>query len=145
MNYQYTDGRNNRQSDPLEHIAKNKINWGLNYLTLNEKLNINLRFNHVISRQTPLSNHYFNGKAPSFHVANLLLSYQGWHMNRITITPSIEIKNLFDKDYLGVGRQDGSSQISQFDPNSQIDPSGFIPPYHPQSGRVIEAKIRVKF
>ena len=145
LNYQYTDGKHACHNNPLAHIAKNKINWGLNYLTLNDKLNINLRFNHALDRQAPEINSYFTKNVPNYHVANLLVSYKNFNIGELTLTPSIEIKNLFDEKYLGVGRQDGSSDISRYDPQNNANPLGFIPPYHPQPGRVIEAKIRVKF
>jgi len=147
INYQYTDGKHACHNNPLAHIAKNKINWGLNYLTLKDTLNINFRSNHVLDRQAPEVNSFFKNNVPNYHVANLLLSYKKLQIGELTITPSIEIKNLFDKKYLGVGRQDGSSDISKYEPNGDntINPVGFIAPYHPQPGRVIEAKIRVKF
>ncbi len=145
LNYQFTDGSNNIEQNTLEHIAKNKINWGINYLTLKNKLNINLRFNHILNRQTPDSNSYFTGDAASLTLANMHIAWRAMSVNGIEITPSLMIKNLFDKDYLAVGRQDGSSQVSDYDPKTNINPIGFTPPYHPQAGRMIEARVSIKF
>lgn len=144
-NYQFTEGENNASTLSLQHTAKHKINWGVSLDSFEQKLNINFRMNHLLSRATPPSNRYFVGQAPSVSLANLVVSWHGWSTSSVTITPQLLINNLFDKQFLGVGRQDGSSDINRYDPEYNINPNGFAPPYHPQPGRTIAANIKVTF
>ena len=144
-NYQFTEGENNSSTLSLQHTAKHKINWGVSVDSFEQNLNINFRVNHLLSRAVPPSNRYFVEKAPSVTLANLVVSWHGWSTSSVNITPQLLINNLFDKQFLGVGRQDGSSDISSYDPEYNINPNGFTPPYHPQPGRTIAANIKVSF
>jgi outer membrane receptor protein involved in Fe transport len=74
------------------------------------------------------------GFAPGYTVANLSVTLNRW-LARFHLVPQLVIKNLFDEDYYGLGRQSGSSNIADYDPATNPNPAGFIPPYHPQPGR----------
>ncbi|MDP4985060.1 TonB-dependent receptor plug domain-containing protein [Pseudoalteromonas tunicata] len=145
FNYQFTDGKQDTANLAIAHTAKHKINWGLSYNALNEQLNINFRMNHLLSRSVPLSNSYFEHKAPNASIANLVMSWQGWQLNNVNITPQLIINNVFDHQYLGVGRQDGSSDVTQYNAATNVNPIGFAPPYHPEPGRTIAAQLTATF
>lgn len=120
----------------LAHTATNKLNLGINWQPLQNTFNINLKANYVGSRATPATNSYFEDQAPSYTKLDLVLSwanlfdYQG-------LSTQLILNNMFDESYFGVGRQAGSSVREDYDPATNPDPVGFIPPYHPQSGRVV--------
>jgi len=122
----------------IDHTAKHKINTGFNWLTLDEHLNINFRVNYVGKRKVPVTNAFFNNHAPEYFKANLAFTGKNlvndplW---KVDVEPQLIIKNLFDEDFVGVGRQSGSSDRNAFDPDTNPNPAGFIPPYHPQPGR----------
>jgi outer membrane receptor protein involved in Fe transport len=73
------------------------------------------------------------------------MSWQGWQLNNVNITPQLIINNVFDHQYLGVGRQDGSSDVTQYNAATNVNPIGFAPPYHPEPGRTIAAQLTATF
>jgi outer membrane receptor for ferrienterochelin and colicins len=78
-NYQFTQGNRNDHWQAVEHTARNKWNIGLNWLTLDDKLNISLRSNIVGSRKVPLSNGYYTEYALGYEKTNLTLSWNDLH------------------------------------------------------------------
>jgi outer membrane receptor protein involved in Fe transport len=148
----WTQGQSNQDSwGDLEHVAAWKLNVGLNWLTLGEHLNSNIRVNFVGKTLAPKSNHYMwrehGGYAPSYTRVNLTLTLKrvlGQHFE-----PQLVVRNLLDRDHFTLGRQDGRSDIANWDPNSteasSINPQGFIPAYHPQAGRTILLNMRYTF
>jgi len=139
FNYIFLEARDEGgRWDDIEHTAKHKINAGFNWLTLQQHLNINFRLNYVGERKVPITNSFFNDLAPGYTKANLVLTGKSLLKDRlwnIEAEPQLIVKNLFDEDIVGVGRQAGSSDRSAFDPDTNPNPAGFIPPYHPQPGR----------
>jgi outer membrane receptor for ferrienterochelin and colicins len=135
-NYIYLQGATDGNGwGKLAHTASNKLNFGVNWQPLTKTFNINLKANYVGKRKTPTTNTFFDGQAPSytkldavFTWANLY-DYQG-------LSTQIVINNLLDESFFGVGRQAGSSVRDDYDPATNPDPAGFIPPYHPQPGRI---------
>ncbi len=120
----------------LAHTATNKLNFGVNWQPLENTFNINLKANYVGSRTTPVSNRYFDGKAPSYTKLDLVLSWVDL-FEYSGLSSQFIVNNMFDESYFGVGRQAGSSIRDEYDPATNPDPAGFIPPYHPQPGRTI--------
>ena len=120
----------------LPNTAQNKINIGANWQPLEPTFNVNMRLNYVGKRETPLSNTYFNDKAPSYTKFDLVLTWAEL-FSKQGLSTQLVLNNLFDESYYGVGRQSGSSISSEYDPASNPDPAGFIPAYHPQAGRTI--------
>jgi outer membrane cobalamin receptor len=119
----------------IDHTAKHKINAGVNLHLLKGKATTDLRMNYVGKRKAPESNiwmqEYQSGYAPSYLKFNLNLTLK---INEI-IYAQIKIDNLFDEKYYGVGRESGSSFIDRYDYQTNINPEGIIPAYHPQPGR----------
>lgn len=148
----WTQGQSSRGSwGDIEHVAAFKLNLGLNWLTFAEHLNTNIRMNLVGKTLAPKSNRYIwrehGGYAPSFFCVNLTLTLRrvlGDHFE-----PQLVVRNLLDRDHFTLGRQDGNSDISEWDPlgnnSSSIDPSGFTPAYHPQPGRRVLLNMRYTF
>ena len=64
----------------------------------------------------------------------------------LPLMPQLIVRNLLDVDYMGIGRQSGSGTrpVDGLQPQVQ-NPSGFIPPYHPQPGREIYFRLRYDF
>jgi len=56
-NYQYLS----HTDKEIDNVAKNKFNFGLNYLLLN-KVNFNVRANYIGKTKAPVSNVYFHTK-----------------------------------------------------------------------------------
>ena len=144
-NYQFTQGNQNDHWQAVEHTARNKWNIGLNWLTLDDKLNISLRSNIVGSRKVPVSNGYYTDYAPGYEKTHLTLSWNDWHWGSLRLSPQVVVKNVFDEAYAGVGRQDGRSDASQYDPLNNPNPEGFVPGYHPQPGRTVLLNLRFEF
>lgn len=145
-NYAYTRGKDGSE---IDNISQHKINLGINYLLANH-LNINLRGNWRGKIKAPNSNLYYqpknaatltnigydyvtepnpDGYLDSHLIFNLTLTGRN-----LPIQPQLLIRNLLDKNYLYMGRQSGSGTRPINQPVVQ-NPSGFIPPYHPQPGR----------
>jgi hypothetical protein len=67
---------------------------------------------------------------------NLTLTARNLFGTDAKLEPQLIVRNLLDTDYTGIGRQSGSGMrpVDALQPTMQ-NPSGFIPPYHPQPGR----------
>lgn len=154
-NYQYLS----HTDKEIDNVAKNKFNFGLNYLLLN-KVNFNVRANYFGKTKAPVSNVYFHTKTQetinqtgydyvteenpdgyldSHFLVNATLSGKNLLSNKKwDITPQIIISNLFDVKYAFMGRQsgDGARPVDAIQ-SSVLNPQGFIPAYHPQQGRSI--------
>ena len=144
FNYHYSDGDQDLAANALNHTTDHKINWGINYHVM-PNLTIDLRANHLINRNAPTSNAYFDKHAPSLSLYNLVLSAPNLTISGINLTPQLIVKNLFDKQYTLVGRQDGASDINEYDIERNADPQGFTPAYHPQMGRTLALQVLVSF
>lgn len=136
-NYIYQQGASNGDGwGKLAHTAEHKLNFGVNWQPLTDTFNVNLKANYVGKRKTPTTNTFFDDQAPSYTKMDAVFSwanlfdYQG-------LSTQIVINNLLDESFFGVGRQAGSSVREDYDPATNPDPAGFIPPYHPQQGRVV--------
>ncbi len=145
LNYQYTEGKQDGDWTAVANTARHKYNFGFNWLTLDGRLNINLRSNILASRKVPASNGYYDNYAPGYEKANLTLTWQNLQWASMTITPQLIVKNLFDERYAGIGRQDGRSDASQYHPLTNPNPEGFVPAYHPQPGRTVMFNVEMKF
>jgi hypothetical protein len=62
------------------------------------------------------------------------------------LTPQLVVRNLLGSEYTGIGRQSGSGTrpLDELQPLVQ-NPSGFIPPYHPQPGRELFIVLQYDF
>ena len=147
FNYILTEGKKEEEKNwrEIEHVAKHKVNFGINWLTLKNHLNINMRCNYVGRIKAPDSNTWIQnhegGYAPEYFLANLVITLRRL-FKRVDLTPQIIIQNIFNEKYYGLGRQSGSGDRDQYDPVSNINPIGFIPAYHPQPGRTIMFNLR---
>ena len=156
--YTLTLGENGNEVD---NISKHKFNFVANYLLLN-KFNVNIRGNLVSKIKAPISNRYFypkdeesiqsvgydymieddpDGYLEGYFLCNLTLTGIDLFPDltrKFSVEPQLIIRNLFDKDYLGIGRQTGSGvrPVDEIQPEIR-NPKGFIPAYHPQPGREI--------
>jgi outer membrane cobalamin receptor len=143
-NYMFTRGKRDESWGDIERIARHKFNLGVSWL-ITPDWDLNLRFNYVGKRKAQATNRwllaYEDGYAPAYHKTNLVLTWQGvdW------IELQLQVNNLFDQAYYGIGRRSGDSFRDDYDPDSQVNPPGFIPPYHPQPGREIFCQFRLKF
>ena len=145
MNYIFTEGKEAGANwGDMDNVAKNKINAGLNWLTFSNHLNVNVRTNYVGRRKVPDDNAYFTDYAPGYTKTNLTLTCKNCFGKR-KIEPQLIVKNVFDKEYFGVGRQQGNSDRTLYDPVTNPNPPGFIPPYHPQPGRTFYFNVRFIF
>ncbi|MGX5200551.1 TonB-dependent receptor plug domain-containing protein [Aliikangiella sp. IMCC44632] len=140
-NYHFQQGLENNQGwGKVSHTAEHKFNLGGDWQPLDELFNINFRVNYVGKRAVPATNRYFDGSAPSYFKADVVLTWrQLWGFKNLT--GQVGVNNLFDESYYGVGRQAGSSLKSEYHPLNNPDPLGFIPPYHPQPGRMLNASL----
>ncbi|NTS78527.1 TonB-dependent receptor [Catenovulum sp. SM1970] len=128
----------------IPNVATHKINAGINYQT--EWANFDLRVNYVGEREVPDTNSYFaHEKAPSYTKVNAVVTSRSFNYAGFELQPQLKINNLLDEDYYGVGRQDGRSLVTDYDPITNPNPEGFAPAYHPQSGRTLEFNLSVKF
>ncbi|WP_196137369.1 TonB-dependent siderophore receptor [Aliikangiella sp. G2MR2-5] len=141
LNYFYQQGTDvNGNWGSLSHTAEHKLNVGINWQPFGNNFNFNLRGNIVGDRTTPITNQYFDGTAPGYEKFNLTLSWLDIYQIP-GLSSQLIVKNIFDEDFYGIGRQAGSSDRSTYDPAVTADPPGFIPPYHPQPGRTIHWNI----
>jgi outer membrane receptor for ferrienterochelin and colicin len=145
INYQYIEGKEVNNWQAIDHTARNKWNIGFNWLTFDDNLNISLRTNIIGSRKAPTSNGYYQGYAPGYEKTALTLTWQNWVIGGVHMSPQLVVKNLFDEAYAGVGRQDGRSVASQYDPFTNFNPQGFVPGYHPQTGRTLLFNVKIEF
>ena len=153
-NYSCTWGEDGAE---IDNISRHKANFGLNYAL--DRANINLRANWVGRVKAPLSNRYFqpkdaatiadlgydyvteeypDGYMDGHFLVHLTLTGRELFGDTVNLTPQIIVRNLLDATYTGIGRQSGSGArpVDASQPLVQ-NPSGFIPPYHPQPGREI--------
>ena len=136
-NYNFILGKNTdtAQWQGISHTAKHKINAGINIHFLKNKAMIDLRMNYAGKRKAPETNlwlqTYENGFAPSYTKLNLNISY--YFHKQFTI--QLNIRNLLNEQFYGVGRETGSSFIDDYNYRTNPNPEGFIPAYHPQPGR----------
>jgi outer membrane receptor for ferrienterochelin and colicins len=142
--------------DPLDNTARHKVTVGVDAMFLQDRLSLDLRANWRGQIRAPESNLYFQPKTPQ-RVEQVGYDYvteakpdgymDGELLLNLTLTgyrllpdrrlvPQLTIRNLFDTAYSGIGRQSGSGvrPVDGLQPSIQ-NPSGFIPPYHPQPGR----------
>jgi len=163
MNYLLTLGENGKE---IESISKHKANFILNFL-VEKKLNINLRANYRGKVKAPLSNKYFypktqssiteagydymtkdspDGYMDSIFLLNLSITGKNLFKTKINIEPQLIIRNLLNRDYMGIGRQSGSGVRPVDEIQPQIhNPLGFIPAYHPQPGQEIFFNLKFIF
>ncbi|MEM7184527.1 MAG: TonB-dependent receptor plug domain-containing protein, partial [Spirochaetota bacterium] len=142
----------------IDNIAARKLNVGVNYRFL-ESFHANLRVNWVGRRKAPITNTYYqpydysytryayvtegtpDGYLSSYSLINLSLGYK--NMFGIDgLSSMLVVRNLADKDYVGMGRQSGNARrpINSLQPQIQ-NPDGFVSPYHPQPGRTFYFRI----
>lgn len=163
-NYQYL---NNLSFSGLDNVAKNKLNFVVNYLAFN-KVNFNLRGNAVGKIKAPFSNLYYQEKTSSsisnvgydyvtesnpdgflegHLVLNLTITGKNiWSYKNFSIEPYLKINNLLNTNYAYIGRQSGSGVRPVSSIQSTIsNPNGFIPAYHPQEGIQALGGIRLLF
>lgn len=138
-------GVNNNQWQDIPHTAAFKLNWGVNWQDDAGKYLVNLRQNYVGQRAVPTSNGFYNDHAPSYTITNLNIGIKPIDFSGLKFKPYLTIKNLFDKQFAGVGRQAGSSIAQDYHPTNNINPAGFIPGYHPQPGRTIALTLTIDF
>ncbi len=135
-NYMFTQGKRDGDWDDIERVATHKLNAGISWL-FRPHWDLNLRMNYVGERRAQTTNQwlqvYRDGYAPSYTKTNLALTNKSFKSFELQLL----IMNLFDKDYYGVGRRSGDSFSDDYDPVDNVNPDGFIPPYHPQPGREI--------
>ena len=145
VNHIYLEGRpaGGDWSD-IAHVAAHKLNGVVNLRLLDDLVNVNLRVNHVGRRKVPATNTFFDRHAPGYTKANLALTLRK-RFGRHLLEPQLLVSNLFDEAYFGVGRQAGSGDRDVYDPDSNVNPTGFIPPYHPQPGRRVFFDVRYRF
>lgn len=150
-NYQFTQGKevdhhqHSHHWQSIDNTAPHKYNIGINWLNQAQTININWRTNVVSKRKVPASNGYFERYAPSYHKTNLTISWLNIQIAGIHLKPQLIVKNLFDQEYVGVGRQSGNSSASEYHPATNPNPSGFIPAYHPQPGRSVWLTLDMQF
>ena len=163
-NYQYLIGENGVE---LDNISKHKINLGVTY-NWEDKLSFNLRTNWVSKTKAPASNLFFqlkdsssiqavgydyvtesnpDGYLDGYLVFNLAISGKNLFSNKkFDLQPHVLIKNLFNKQYVQMGRQSGSGVRPTDNLQTSIqNPNGFIPAYHPQAGREIFVGLKFVF
>ncbi|MCB1178219.1 MAG: TonB-dependent receptor plug domain-containing protein, partial [Leptospiraceae bacterium] len=152
----------NKDGHEIDNIAAKKFNIGVNYL-LKNKLNINLRMNWVGKRKAPSSNYYYqpydygfttypyvtegkpDGYLSGYTLLNLVLTWKRL-FDIAGLEPQLLVLNIFDRKYVGMGRQSGNAvrPIDSHQPYIQ-NPSGFVSPYHPQPGRQIFLQISYRY
>ena len=149
--------------DEIDNISQHKLNAGVN-IRAHKHLNANLRLNWRGQIKASLSNLYYYPKEEAT-VTALGYSYEtetdpdgfleGHLLVNATFTgmeiggslqglqPQLIVRNLLGEEYLQMGRQSGSGArpAGALQPEIQ-NPSGFIPPYHPQPGREILLVLR---
>ena len=145
-NYNLINGINNKGAFyTIDRTAKHKVNAGINIKLFDDRLTSDLRMNYVGKRKAPESNSwlqtYENGYAPSYTKANWVLSYQ---LSR-QLLGQIIINNAFNTQYYGVGHESGSGFIDDYNYQSNVNPDGVIPAYHPQPGRTVFVNLIYKF
>ncbi|MCP4147319.1 MAG: TonB-dependent receptor [bacterium] len=147
-NYIFTQGKTDsgNQWVDIDRIAKNKFNFGFNWF-LFKKVNLNVRVNMIGKRKAPAANKWLQtyraGYAPGYIKANLALTLRNI-VKKNKLEAQLVIRNLFDKQFYGVGRMTGSSFIDEYDPVTNYNASGYIPSYHPQPGRTIMFALKYK-
>ncbi|WP_162555694.1 TonB-dependent receptor plug domain-containing protein [Reichenbachiella versicolor] len=144
-NYNYITGIDSDANFfEIERSAKHKMNAGFNQKLLEKKLTIDFRMNWVGKRKAQSTNiwlnTYENGYAPSYTKFNLTTGYQ---INKNFLFQLI-VFNLTNTKYYGIGRETGSGFVDDYDYQTNIDPDGFIPSYHPQPGRSFLARLIFK-
>ncbi len=101
----------------------------------------------VGKRKAPAANKwlqtYHAGYAPAYLKANLAVTLRNF-VKKNRLEAQLVIRNLFDKQFYGMGRMTGSSFIEDYDPESNINASGYIPSYHPQPGRTVMFALKYK-
>jgi outer membrane receptor protein involved in Fe transport len=106
---------------------------------------VDWRFNIVGKRKAPQTNiwlqKYENGYAPAYWKANLAVDYKISH----TIKLQFLVYNVFNEQYYGVGRETGRGFVDDYNYQTNINPAGFSPAYHPQPGRTIYFNLTFSF
>ncbi|MEN8121207.1 MAG: TonB-dependent receptor [Bacteroidota bacterium] len=130
--------------EQIERTAKNKVNAGINFHLFKNKLIIDGRVNYVGERKAQSTNkwlyEYENGYAPAYSKVNLTISYEFVRH----FTAQFIINNVFDVQYYGVGRETGSGMVDEYDYQTNPNPEGHIPAYHPQPGRTFLIRLNFK-
>jgi outer membrane receptor for ferrienterochelin and colicins len=162
-NYTYTVGEDGEE---IDNISQHKANFGINYL-LRNRINFNLRANWRGQVKAPASNNYYypkdaaiialvgydymteedpDGYMDGHFLLNFTLTGRKLFGDGIDLEPQLSVRNLLDTEYSGIGRQSGSGTrpLDELQPLVQ-NPSGFIPPYHPQPGREVYLTLRYGF
>ena len=152
--------------EDLDNTARHKASFGVDSRP-HPDLSIDLRANWRGRIKAPISNSYFYPKTAQ-RIADVGYDYvtepspdgykEGEFLVHLTVTghhrltrggellPQLVVRNLFDTAYSGIGRQSGSGArpVEAIQPTIQ-NPTGFIPPYHPQPGRQILLRLRYLF
>ncbi|MCP4135065.1 MAG: TonB-dependent receptor [bacterium] len=153
-NYIYTEGKGTGDRDEffelwqeVERIARHKVNFGMNWELLERRVNINFRVNWVGKRKAQSTNKwlikYNKGYAPSYIKANLVLTFRRFLDDRLEAR--FIVKNIFDEQLYGVGRGGAESLREEYDVDTNVNPYGFSPPYHPQPGRTFLVGLKYEF
>lgn len=147
----YTQGKDAARGwSDMEHVAKVKLNAGIDFDALGNWVHGHIRMNHVGKTRAPITNTWMwrneGGYAPAFTKFSMTLTMKSFWKGRFQ--PQLLIDNLFDEDYYLLGRQDGSGDVSLYDSTSldpaDANPPGFIPAYHPQRGRSVFLSGRIR-
>ncbi|MCP4135064.1 MAG: TonB-dependent receptor plug domain-containing protein [bacterium] len=153
-NYIYTEGKAQGHRDgffelwqEVERIARHKVNAGMNWELWERHVNINFRVNWVGKRKAQGDNRwlikYNSGYAPSYIKANLVMTFRRFLDDRLEAR--FIIMNLFDEQFYGVGRGAAESLREEYDVDTNVNPGGFSPPYHPQPGRTFLIGLKYEF
>ncbi len=138
-NYMYLQGKESDATEwsQIDRTAQHKINAGLNVSFFQKKLNVNCRLNYVGKRKAQSTNTWLQtyeaGFAPSYKKINFVISYKALKY----FEPQLIIENMLNEQYYGIGRESGNGFVDDYNYQTNVNPSGFIPAYHPQQGRTI--------
>lgn len=136
----------------LDNVAQHKLNFGISY-TILDKIDIDFRANWVGASKAPATNLYYhpkneawaranydyvtapnaNGFADAYFVGNVTIRGKNLFGDWLTLEPVLMFRNVWDTDYVTLGRQSGSA-TRPVDQASVANPAGFAPAYHPQPG-----------
>jgi len=158
-NYSFTRG----EDGELANISQHKANAGLN-ARAHRHVNVNVRCNWRGRMRAPASNRYFQPKTAAsvdevgydyvteddpdgyldgHFLVHATLTGAGLFGQEWDLQPQLIVRNLLGTEYATMGRQTGSGTRPVDEVQPQVmNPSGFIPAYHPQPGREVLLVLR---